>query len=171
MPQTEGSFCLFEESTPSFDACWACFSTCLGNSVAWLAACSSAQMAKQDSQRGKGHQQQWWNPTSAKRRWEPAQTYFSDIQPMDSQPVELLQALTKLSLRHGRATPSTPRSGLHGLLRCGSPRLPRDDEGGGGGMAHAVQPEESEGGSTAHHVLGGHPGAQNFVCMQPFQTR
>ena len=40
----------------------------------------------------------------------------------------------------GRATPSTPRSGLHGLLRCGSPRLPRDDEGAGGGMAHAVRP-------------------------------
>ena len=66
----------------------------------WLANGPPPKWQKQDSQRGKGHQQQWWNPTSAKRGWESAQTYSSDIQPMDSQTVEFLKALTKLSLKH-----------------------------------------------------------------------
>ena len=66
----------------------------------WLANGPPPKWQKQDSHRGKGHQQQWWNPTSAKRGWESAQTYSSDIQPMDSQTVEFLKALTKLSLKH-----------------------------------------------------------------------
>ena len=74
----------------------------------WLANGPPPKWQKQDSQRGKGHQQQWWNPTSAKRGWESAQTYSSDIQPMDSQTVELLKALTKPGTSHLEHTQRPP---------------------------------------------------------------
>ena len=66
----------------------------------WLA--NGPPPKKQDSQRGR------WNPTSAKRGWESAQTYSSDIQPMDSQTVELLKALTKPGTSHLEHTQRPP---------------------------------------------------------------
>ena len=103
---------------------------------------------------------------------ESAQTYSSDIQPMDPQTVELLKALTKLSLKHEdelrRQRPDQDFE--HGLLRCGTPWLPRD------AMKVAeewsAQCEQGKVKSALRHIMfGGFSGSSSFACMRLSPTR